>query len=370
MSVIPKIICPPDYSIRCFRLVDPMSFGIVKGVQNEVTIPTKGICIPVNRYDDKRLILKAGAIQKLDISGIAEYGDLQEEYQFSVDLTKTPGILGTGTKHRYELYDESLNLISYIEFTVTGSFSSSLANAVSQNSKIYSLINFDTQDIANGNFVVSAINKGIKYRHVFYFDLDGFGGANPYPYVHPGNLVQKYRKYEDGRAKIILIVPEFGKVNTDSCGCTDSSGAILSNKKYFQYAVASDYENIKSPTTPILAAGEDTSYLWSQQSSDHIGYHLKSGDLVNMSNAPTKRAIIQSIQGYSITTDAELGVNNVQTNLNHVWSPNTVTWRNGGEMNLFAGGQDVNDNDYLFIETLYLKNPHTFDIPMRILIGV
>ena len=346
-----------------------MSFGIIKGAATEIAIPTKGICIPVNRYDDKRLILKAGATQKIDISGIAEYGDLTEQYQFSVDLTNTPDILDAGTKHKYELYDSELNLLSSIDFTVTGSFSNSLITAVSGNSTIYSLMNFDTQDIANGNFNVTAINAGVKYRHIFYFDLDGFGGSAPHPYVHPGNLIQKYRKYPDGRAKIILIIPEFTKVNTSTCGCADSSGTMLSNKKYFQYVLASEYEKIKTPTTPILVDGENTSYVWNQQSPDHIGYHFKSGDLVNMSTAVTKRSLLQSIQGYSLTTDSEIG-NNTETTLNHVWSPNAVNWKTGGEMNLFTGGQDVNTSDNLLIETIYLKNPHTFDIPMRILIGV
>jgi hypothetical protein len=346
-----------------------MSFGIIKGAATEIAIPTKGICIPVNRYDDKRLVLKAGSTLKVDISGIAEYGDLQEEYQFSVDLVTTPDILNEGTKHKYELYDSELNLLSSIEFTVSGTFAQSLLTAVSGNSTIYGLMNFDTADIANGNFTVTANTKGIKYRHVFYFDLDGFGGSEPHPYIHPGNLVQMYRKYPDGRAKVMLIIPEFSRVNTDSCGCTDSSGAMLSNKKYFQYALASDYENSKNPSSPILIDGEDTSYVWNQQSTDHIGYHFNTGDLVNMSTASTKRALIQSVQGYAVTTDTEIG-NNTQTYLNHVWSPSNVTWRTGGEMNLFTGGQDVYDSDRLFIETIYLKNPHTFDIPMRILIGV
>ena len=140
-----------------------MSFGIIKGAATEIAIPTKGICIPVNRYDDKRLILKAGATQKIDISGIAEYGDLTEQYQFSVDLSKTPDILDAGTKHKYELYDSELNLLSSIEFTVTGSFSNSLITAVSGNSTIYSLMNFDTQDISNGNLNVTAVNAGVKH---------------------------------------------------------------------------------------------------------------------------------------------------------------------------------------------------------------
>ncbi len=371
MSVIPKIICPPDYSIRCFRLVDPMSFGIIKGAQTEVAIPTKGICIPVGRYDDKRFILKAGATQKLDISGIAEYGDLLEEYQFSVDLTATPDILGDGTSHKYELYDEEQNLISSVEFTVSGDFADSLSAALNANSAILAAMTFDVSDVANGNIYFTANTAGVKYRHLFYFDTTGFGGATPHPYIHPGNLIQKYRKYPEGRAKVILILPQFEKVDTTTCGCSDSSGAILSNKKYFQYATASEYENIKTPRSPILTAGDQdgTSFVWSNQSTDHIGYHFSSNDLVNMSTDPTKRALIQNIQGFAITTDTGVG-NNTETYLSHVWSPNTVQWKNIGEMSLFTGGQDVNTNDQLLIETLYLKNPHTFDIPMRILIGV
>ena len=371
MSVIPKIICPPDYSIRCFRLVDPMSFGIIKGAQTEVAIPTKGICIPVGRYDDKRMILKAGATQKIDISGIAEYGNLLEEYQFSVDLTATPDILGDGTSHKYELYDEEQNLISSVEFTVSGDFGVSLSAALNANSAILAAMSFDVSDVANGNIYFTANTAGIKYRHLFYFDTTGFGGATPYPYVHPGNLIEKNRKYPEGRAKVILIVPQFENVNTSTCGCADSSGTILSNKKYFQYATASEYERVKTPRSPILADGDSdtSSYTWSNQSTDHIGYHFETGDLVNMNTAPTKRALIENIQGFAITTDTGIG-NNTETYLNHVWSPSTVQWKNIGEMSLFTGGQDVHASDLLFIETLYLKNPQTFDIPMRILIGV
>lgn len=370
MSVIPKIVCPPDYSIRCFRLIDPMSFGIVKGAQTEIAIPTKGICIPVNRYDDKRILLRGGNIQKIDISGIAEYGDLSEQYQFSVNLIDNPNILSEGTKHKYELYDESLNLISAVEFTVNGTFSSSLSSAIGQNSTIYSLVNFDTQNIANGVFLVNAIQKGIKYRHVFYFDLDGFGGYNSFPYIHPGNLVQKYRKYQDGAIKVILIIPEFNKVNTDSCGCTDSSGLILSNVKNFQYTTISEYEKFQK-SSPILIQGDgdNNSYTWNQNSKDHIGYHFQINDLVNMQPTITKRGLIQSINGYSVTTDTGIG-NSTENYLNHVWSPNVVKWYTGGEMMLFTGGQDVLEPDNLFIESIYLKNPHSFDIPMRILIGV
>jgi hypothetical protein len=345
-----------------------MSYGIVKGAQTEIAIPTKGICIPVNRYDDKRLILRAGSTQKIDISGIAEYGELSEQYQFSVDLTNTPNIIGNGTKHKYELYDDSLNLISSTEFTVNGNFSSSLSSAVGQNSALYSLVNFDTQNISVGSFVVSAIQKGVKYRHIFYFDIDGFGGSEPFPYIHPGNLIQKYRKYIDGAVKIILIIPEFNKVNTDSCGCADSSGIILSNVKYFQYTSISEYEKFQK-VSPISINGNDNLYTWNGNSKDHIGYHFYTNDLVNISTDTFKRALIQSIQGYQITTDTNIG-NNTEGILNHVWSPSSVKWITGGEMMLISGGQDVTETDNLFIESVYLKNPHSFDIPMRILIGV
>jgi hypothetical protein len=370
MAVVAKIKCPPDQSIRCFRLVDPMSFGIVKGADTEVAIPTKGICIPVANYEDRRLLLRANSILKLDVSGIAVYGDLLETYEFVVNLNETPGIISPGTKHSYSLYDSSLNLIETIEFTVDVNFATSVVAAFSNSSSINTLVSIDPGNISTGSFTIAAQTKGVKYRHVFSFDLDGFGGANPHPFVHPGNLTQKFRKYPEGRVKIILAIPEFGKVDTSTCGCTDNTGVISSDKKYFQYAFASDYEKTLNPSTPILVSGanDGTSYAWSQSSTDHIGYHFNSGDLTNMQTAPTSRALVQSIDGYSITTDAGLG-NNTQANLQHVWSPSTTNWRTAGEMSLFTGGQDVSDTDNLFIETLYLKNPQAFDIPMRILVG-
>jgi hypothetical protein len=367
MSVVPKIKCPPDYSIRCFRIVDPLSYGIVKGAATEVSIPTKGICIPVNRYDDKRMILRAGKTHKLDIDGIAEYGDLSETYQFTVTVDQ----VGVGTSHRYDLFTEELSLIGSIEFVVSDNFNDSLANAIAASPDILSKVSFSTGTSANGtfNFSVSAVESGIKYRHLFYFDTDGFGGSNVYPYLHPGNLTQKYRKYPNGAVKIILIVAEFDKVNTDTCGCADSSGAMLSNKKYFQYSFASDYE--KSAATPVLAQGSDSlpATQWKQESADHIGYHFSSSDIVSMLTTPAQRQRISAIQGFDISMDGPLG-NGEEAYLQHVWSPATVSWKNFGEMNLLTGGQDVEDSDQLFIETIYLKNPHSFDIPLRVLIGV
>ena len=370
MSVIPKIVCPPDYSVRCFRLVDPMSFGIVKGVQNEVTIPTKGICIPVDRYDDRRILLRANSTIKLDISGIASYGELNETYQFLVDLSKYPNILSQETQHKYSLYNEDLTLIEEITFTVGSSFAVSMSSAVEQSMEIKNLLKFDYSMVEQGKINVTATKAGIKYRHVFSFDLDGFGGVNNFPFLHPGNLTKKNRKYQGGRVKVILIVPEFEKVDTSTCGCSDNSGVVLSNKKYFQYALASDYEKHKSPATPILASGNmfGTSYTWKQASTDHIGYHIHVNDLINMSSDQYKRSIVQSINGYDFAVDAAFG-NSSESYLNHVWSPSTVSWKTGGELNLFTGAQDVKDEDLLYIETLYLKNPQSFDIPLKVLIG-
>jgi hypothetical protein len=347
-----------------------MSFGIVKGVQNEVTIPTKGICIPVDRYDDRRILLRANSTIKLDISGIASYGDMNETYQFVADLVKYPNILAEGTQHKYSLYDESLNLIEEITFTVGASFTVSMSSAVSNSLQIKNLVQFDYGLIDQGKINVTANTAGIKYRHVFSFDLDGFGGVNKFPFLHPGNLIKKNRKYEDGRVKVILIVPEFEKVDTSTCGCSDKTGAMLSNKKYFQYALASDYEKHKNPTTPILAGGNmfGTSYNWLQESTDHIGYHIQTNDLINMSGDPLKRSIVKSIDGYDFSVDASFG-NGTQSYLNHVWSPSSVSWKTGGELNLFTGAQDVYDEDLLYVETLYLKNPQSFDIPLKVLIG-
>ena len=199
------------------------------------------------------MILRAGKTQKLDIDGISEYGDLKETFEFSV----TTDQVGAGTTHKYELYDEELSLIGSTEFTVSENFNDSLADAISASSTIASNVSFTEGTINSGkfNFKVSAVTPGIKYRHLFHFDVDGFGGSDVYPYLHPGNLTQKYRKYPNGAVKIILIVAEFSKVNTDSCGCADSSGELLSNKKYFQYSFAGDYE--KKSTTPILVQGPE-----------------------------------------------------------------------------------------------------------------
>ncbi len=369
MAVIPKIICPPDDSIRCFRLIDPMSFGIVKGAVTEIAIPTKGVCIPVNRYEDKRMVLRKNSTVKLDISGIASYWDMPEIYEFIVDLTAFPDILSAGTQHTYSLYDENLVLIESFSFTVVTTFNTALEAAFNDSIQIKTLMTLDDQDTDTGSLTFAAQTSGVKYRHVFAFDTTGSGGSSPSPFSHPGNLIQKFQKYPEGRVKIILIIPEFGNVDTVTCGCSDSSGIMLSNTKYFQYAYASDVERNAITQTPIIAVegATATSYAWEQSSTDHIGYHVVTGNMINMQTDVTKRALVENIQGYDITTDTAIGTGTA-TYINHVLSP-TVTWKTAGEMNLFTGGQDVYNADMLYIETFYLKNPQDFDIPLRILIG-
>ena len=380
MSIKPPIKCPPDYSILAFRITECKKAGIVKGIETQLSVDLQKLFVPVTNYEERQITLKAGETKKIDVSSIGETWPLKEKFAFIANAN----FCQDGTSHSYSLYDKDLNLIETITFSVNQNvpqlkdFPTALGTAVAGSFLIKSLVSFDPSQFTGIDtpLYVEAIQKGIKYRHVFSFDLTGFGGYLPFPYVHPGNLITPYVKYERPRIKIMLIYPDFYKANIlSTCGCLDASGDMKSNKKYIQYAFDDDYYRINNPTSPIKAnlvlnnAPQGTNWTWEQSSPDHIGYHFATGDLMNTSGNSLKRGLVTQINGYFFATDISIGNASASQTLAHTWSPSSVQWRSMGDFYLHTTAQDVLDTDKLYLETLWLKNPHSYDLPVKIMLA-
>jgi hypothetical protein len=108
---------------------------------------------------------------------------------------------------------------------------------------------------------------------------------------------------------------------------------------------------------------------WQQQSTDHIGYHIKVGDLIATEQDPLLRGFVTSINGYDVQVDTGIGDGSPLQKAKHIWSPSTITWRKMGDFYLHTTAQDVTDTDYLYLETLWLRNPHQYDLPIRIMLA-
>ena len=85
MSVKPKLVCPPDYSILSLRFTECKKIGVVKGTTTLLSFDLSKFFIPLTNYTEKRLVVKAGQTRKLDINDIAVYWPLQEKYDFVAD---------------------------------------------------------------------------------------------------------------------------------------------------------------------------------------------------------------------------------------------------------------------------------------------
>jgi hypothetical protein len=365
MSIKPPIKCPPDYSILAFRITECKKAGIVKGVLTQLAVDLQDLFVPVTNYSESMLNLKAGETKKIDVSSIAINWPLNETYEFTVD----PLNCGIGTEHSYTLYSESLAPLGSFSFTVVTDFITDLQAAFAATT-MTSMVSFINNDFVNtGKFKVVATDKNTKYRHEFSFDNSGFGGYMPFPFLHSGTLITPAVKYPNGRIKLLMIYPDFYKADVKSnCGCIDPSGDMMSNKKYVEYAYDDDYQNHKDPSSPItITPAGGTTYTW--LGSDDIGYHFKVGDLVSTSQDPLLRGFITLIDGHTITLDTAIGNGDPNQNLNHVYSPSAAEWRKLGDFHLHTTGQDVTDDDRLMVETLWLKNPHQYDLPIRILMA-
>ena len=55
--------------------------------------------------------------------------------------------------------------------------------------------------------------------------------------------------------------------------------------------------------------------------------------------------------------------------LQHTYSPSSSRWLNVGDFLFLSGATDIEDSDRCYINTIVLKNPHSFDIPIRYMIG-
>ncbi len=392
MSIRPSLCCPTDFSTLLFRFIDPRKAGIVQGLNTLYSIDLTNLNIPILQYKSGAFMLKKNSISILNVDDIATKGPLKEEYQFYVNLGLYPDAFGDGTTHTYSLYDSDNNFVESFSFTVDSEdedykdFQTALKTEYDLTTDIKTLVSFSfvTQSFAEGRFNVKALTEEIKYRHVFSFDEDGSGGIGPYD--HPGNLIKPYRKYENGGVKFIMIVAEYDKPVALNAGityaftmqtpsCNNTSTLTPSNKKYFNYANLGDYLKLNNTETPIIldqpVSEGDTEFTWLQSSTDHVGYHIQENDLIDTLENPLYRAIVTDIDGYNITVDQPITADLLSSTqqVNHLYSPSIVQWNKAGALLFLSGATDLNDDDYVYIEPIVLKNPHNFDIQIKYLVG-
>jgi hypothetical protein len=375
MSIKPAIKCPPDYSILNFRLIECKKAGIVKGITTQLAVDLQDLFVPVTNYEERMLTLKSGETRKIDVSSIGTKWQLEESYTFTVN----PEFCGLGTEHSYSLYDDNLNLIDSITFEVNDTyptFKLALANAALNSEKIdtHVSVGANSKFSTNGIIEASAKTKGVKYRHLFALDITGFGGYSIYPYLHPGNLDVPFEKYKTNRIKIMMLWPQYSKANVYAgCNCIDRSGDLKSNVKYIEYAFEEDYDKTTNVLTPITinpkGLGPTNTFTWNQNDSSHFDYYFKVGDLIASKTNPSLRGYIVDINGFDITLDTTIGDGSENQSVVNVWAPSQPTWRKIGDFYLHTAAQDVTDSDNLFIESVYLKNTQSFDLPVRMIIA-
>lgn len=375
MSLKPPIVCPPDYSILAFRISECKLASVVKGVSKLASLDLNSLYIPIAEHTEGTLTLKGGTERVINIDDIAEYGPLPETFTFDALLTTNPTVFDDGTQHEYTLYDENLNFLESLSFTIDitdpfySDFPTALNTAYNNSTVIKATVSISSYNVlSTGVLTIFANARGIKYRHTFLFD------SATTQLTSPGTLITPYTKYPKGRVKYILVFPDYDKVDVTTCGCANASGDMKSNQKFFQYVNRGEYDGVNSPATNVIfktaIALTSTSCEWNYNSvTDHIGYHFGVDSLMKVDNGIPFRANIEYINGKDLQLDAQVDPSYNGYAMSNVYGPATPRWKNVGDFLFLSGATDILDTDRCFIETIVLKNPHTFDIPVRYMIG-
>ena len=387
MSIKPKILCPPDYTILSLRFTECKKLGVVKGTQTLLQTDLSNFFIPLTNFSEKKFTVKAGKTKKLEIGDLASYWDLKESYGF---IYNDEGV-ANGTTHRFSVYDETgEELLAQVNFTVDAgdpprpTFLLTLAYVISINKPMSDLITL-TSGTAASQFSVAANTAGIRYKYLMEYDISGFGGSNPAPYLHPGTLITKNVKYPEGRVRAIYLYAEYARADgsTCTCGCVDNSGDLLSNVKNFKWVWDSDYsrkQKTEYNTGIVVNAQPELNSLQNNangtqtfqwlDSGNPAAYRLSVGDLITLNTtAGNPYAYITAIDGYNITVDRQgFGSGTGSDQLIKKYAPLPIEWKTAGEMLFISGGQDVYDTDFLYTETLWINNPQGYDIPFTAII--
>jgi hypothetical protein len=378
MSIKPNLLCPPDYSILSLRFTECKKLGIVKGVSTLLSFDLSSFFIPLTNFSEKRLTIKAGATQKISIDDIASYWPLAEEYNF---IYNDPGVANL-TDHVFEIYDEAGALLDTISFTVDSTspgyedFPTAFETAFSASTVMKTLIAVEYGP-ALSEFTVTASARGVKYTYLMTYDA-----SSPSAYDHPGTLLVKDLKYPEGRVRAIFLYADFAKASPGNCGCVDSSGELLSNVKNYKWVFDSEYQKKQtaSKLTGVLVNADATdlsqqnpggtqTFQW-LTTGNSAAYHLEVGDMVVTNQATNNPyAFVTAIDGYNITVDRQgFGNGTGLDQLVKTYSPAPVQWNVGGEMLFLSGGQDVYDDNRLYIETIWINNPQNYDIPFTVIV--
>lgn len=379
MSIKPPINCPPNYSILSFRMTECKKAGVVKGIETLASLDLSQLAIPVQDHNEGTLTLKANTTKPINIDDLADFWPMYESYTFNSRIIDNPGILSNGTSHSYVLYDyeeqtELLNITFTVDSTVQEyqDFETSL-QTISQLTAVSNLVSINyVNSNTTGIFSIGSMSIGTKYRHIFTFDT---GSLFIGPLPNPGSLTTSYTKYPNGAIKYILVYPQFDNVDASTCGCADASGDIKTNQRYIQYAGQKEYLDTLNTVTPIIldpgVLGANTIQWDDELSKDHLNYYANIGDMITTVEAPLYRGIITDINGYTITLDNPLTMEMTSTALTMklVKSPATVNYKTVSDYLFHSGSTDVVDADFCYTETIVLKNPHSFDVPIKYMIG-
>ena len=361
MSIIPNIQCPTNYTNLVFRFIDCKNAGIVKGNETINKVDLSTLQIPISQHLESEILINPGATIQLPDFG--SFTSNLERWRFQLPETYKWSI---GTSHRFQVFVGNIEIIT--DFTVISSFINDFQTAIEQNPDLQGIITLKLSD--NNIIFIDSYIPDTKLQYILNINKLYSYNSNLWEHQLYGDLINVMPT--EKTLKYIMLLPLYENVDRKKCNCTNKSGEFLSNKKWIQYTNETSWKKWKKPSTGTFLKYNEIDLSLPNDKYTFYGidphYSFQIGDIVVIkSNNGTIRAKIYNIISNTIIFDTKFIIWKDTELLQLDKQPE---WSKIGDILILSGGGNINDWDYVQCDRIVIKNPQTFTIGIKIMLGV
>jgi len=234
ISAASGLACPSLYnSVMMIRIIDG-KLCIVKGPNMVACVCLQNFYMPIGVWNESTVIMDPGETRKIELGMVADFGKRREIYDYDL-LSYLPGspqasiALSLSVSCVAKTLNETISFVSGTSFTTT---IANLKKAINDNANIKDEIEIINANTTLKTFQIRAVNKGFDFAYTLTIVSSAL--------EIPNEIYQTATRYEYGRCKFILVLPNYNE---------NVIPVLASNDKHIKYAYDDDYQKNGSKAT-------------------------------------------------------------------------------------------------------------------------